>query len=166
MFSSSDFEDVAPLYLDEESKRELESRSLSCDATPGRWNLLAIPQQMFKEIRNRYTIPRARACIEKQLEDRTTFFEKDWRKTELPFDLVIIVLDCIRSSFDWPNRNFLPEDPIDLLWIPVGSDMAGVEPTVELEDRLSIRLTEEHIQRLNKPGRTVEGFIRELIGIL
>lgn len=57
-----------------------------------------------------------RLFLEKQLKSRGCFPVASWDSVELDIDFVKYVLSQIADCFFWPNYNFIPNDPLNLVF--------------------------------------------------
>lgn len=54
--------------------------------------------------------------IERQLKLRDVFPKTAWDATNIEESLYVSVLSSIQDHLDWPTSNFVPKDPLDLVF--------------------------------------------------
>jgi len=115
----------------------------------------------FAFLQNEFS--RERQLIEEQLSMRKSFPNNAWQKCNLPMNVVCQILDRLRIRMNWPNRNYLPNDPLQLLLIQQNDEFASWEFLLDLKDGFKIKCSGEELASMAHEGQTVEGLIRDVL---
>jgi acyl carrier protein len=85
--------------------------------------------------------------IEQQLATRSDV-EHTWAAAGFELPLAKAVSEAVAVSQGWPSARFIPADPLDLLVDDAFESLSSLELVYELEERLSVQLSEEELQEL------------------
>lgn len=110
-----------------------------------------------------YEVPYGRRSVETQLKARSGLPIEAWCLTKLPLATVKELCHLLQQRMNWPNANFYPCDPIQLLLLEEYDEFASNEFFIDIRDHLGITVSNSEIEELCRESQTLEGFVRELL---
>lgn len=141
-----------PLYLDERLEERERARLGHVFA---RWLKKLIPRLAY------HGPPCARRSVEAQLGQRSCFSREVWREYG-PAEEVVGVLETIQKELSLPNHNFIPDDALVLI-MSSGYDIDDVYAVLELERKLTVKYTDEELERIRNEDWTLGQFVKDLL---
>jgi hypothetical protein len=88
----------------------------------------------------RATVQDARA----QLQARPSPSADRWGTGDCRRDVGQTLCSLVQRTYDWPNDHFIPEDPVDVVFLMPDDDLEIVEVILEFQKALGVRLPDVH----------------------
>ena len=86
---------------------------------------------------------RIRKDIMRQLKARESHCLHLWKELPGKTKLFLLIAPIIQRNFGWPNDNYIPDDPLEILIFDDGDGMAIAEFVMDIEDQFGIVIPED-----------------------
>jgi len=148
-----------PLHINTRTERDerLKKPFLGCVWRAMRWVNVRIPLRIY------YELPLGRKSVTRQLSARTDFPTAEWQATGCSLDSAVRLLKILADKMEWPNPNFIPDDPLGLLFVHGYNEDAALHALWQVEKSFGNRYSATDVSKMILERWTVGDFVRDAL---